>query len=239
MDLKEIEILGEEIGNHWYYAAKAKAMSRFLDGAAPTTILDVGAGSGFFSQHLLANSVAKDAWCVDISYESDADEGESRTGKPIHYRRSIGAVNADLVLLMDVLEHVDDDVALLKEYVQKVPNGSRFLITVPAFKFLWSDHDIFLDHKRRYTLENLEKAVRDAGLKVRHGAYYFGAVFPVAATLRLARRASVKEQGARSQLTKHHPAVNAALKALCNAELPFMSLNRIAGLTAFCLAQKA
>ena len=127
MDLKETDILGADIEHHWYYSSKAKAMTSLLQGATPTRILDVGAGSGFFSRYLLAHTTAQEAWCVDTSYQADSDERED--DKVVHYRRSVGAIDADLVLLMDVLEHVDDDVALLKDYVDKVPSGSRFLIT--------------------------------------------------------------------------------------------------------------
>ena len=185
MDLKEIDILGSDIEGHWYYHSKARAMMRLLEGSTPSKILDVGAGSGFFSRHLLKHSAAEEAWCVDISYDTDFDSYEA--GKAVYFRRSIGSLKADLVLLMDVLEHVDDDVGLLKNYKNKVPRNSRFLISVPAFQFLWSGHDDFLDHKRRYTLDQLEKVVRNAGLKVKHGVYYFGMIFPIAATLRLVR----------------------------------------------------
>jgi hypothetical protein len=146
-------------------------------------------------------------------------------------------VDADLVLLMDVLEHVDDDVGLLKAYVDKVPSGSRFLITVPAFQFLWSGHDDFLEHKRRYTLAQLEAVVRNTGLTVKQGAYYFGLVFPIAATLRLLPKGA-QPSPPRSQLKQHHPLVNTMLKTLCSVELPFMGANRLAGLTVFVLAQK-
>jgi SAM-dependent methyltransferase len=199
----------------------------------PATVLDIGAGSGFFSRHLLAHTEASEAWCVDISYSEDSDDKEG--GKPIHYRRAIDAVAADLVLLMDVLEHVDDDVRLLREYVPKVPEGSHFLITVPAFNFLWSQHDDFLEHRRRYTLTHLEDVVRSAGLNVLHASYYFGGVFPIAATIRKTSRPSGPP---RSQMKMHHPIVNAFLKSICYAELPFMRMNRLAGLTVFCFAEK-
>ena len=158
-------------------------------------------------------------------------------GKPVHYRRAIETIDADLVLLMDVLEHVDDDLGLLKMYVDKVPSGSRFLMTVPAFQFLWSGHDDFLEHKRRYTLAQFETLARDAGLTVQRGAYYFGAVFPIAAALRLLPQ-SAQTQPARSQLKRHHPLVNGVLKTLCSLELPLMGMNRLAGLSVFVLAQK-
>jgi 2-polyprenyl-3-methyl-5-hydroxy-6-metoxy-1,4-benzoquinol methylase len=198
-------------------------------------ILDVGAGSGFFSHHLLTHTDAHEAWCVDISYP--ADSSATSAGKPVHYRRGIDSIDADLVLLMDVLEHVDDDLGLLKSYVDKVPSGSRFLMTVPAFQFLWSGHDDFLEHKRRYTLAQFETLAGDAGLTVQRGAYYFGAVFPIAAALRLMPQGSPTAQP-QSQLKLHHPWVNSVLKTLCRLELPLMGRNRLAGLSVFVLAQK-
>ena len=237
MDLKETDILGSNIDQHWYYRSKANAMIYLLSEFSPSAILDVGAGSGFFSKKLLSETKAKEAWCVDISYENDADTIEFN--KPIHYRQSIDQVNADLVLLMDVLEHVDDDVGLLQDYVAKVPSGSRFLISVPAFQFLWSGHDVFLEHKRRYRLNQMEGVVRQAGLTVKHGAYYFGAVFPIAAAIRMA--SNLLQRGrykAQSQLSQHHPFVNGALASMSSAEMPFFTRNRIAGLTVFVLAEK-
>jgi hypothetical protein len=139
---------------------------------------------------------------------------------------------------MDVLEHVDDDVQLLKEYAGKVPRGSRFLISVPDFQFLWYGHDNFLDHKRRYTLSQLKDVVSTAGLRIESGSYYFGMVFPIATTLRLSSRLRRNQGGVpKSQLVRHHPLVNIALETLCRSELPFMRLNRFAGLTVFCLAE--
>jgi hypothetical protein len=140
---------------------------------------------------------------------------------------------------MDVLEHVDDDVGLLREYANKVPSGARFLISVPAFSFLWSGHDVFLEHKRRYRLNQTEDVARRAGLTVQHGNYYFGAVFPIAAAIRLLSNMTQSGQhDARSQLSQHHPLVNAALAAMSSAELPLLAYNRFVGLTVFCVAAK-
>ncbi|NWG39427.1 MAG: class I SAM-dependent methyltransferase [Hydrogenophilaceae bacterium] len=238
MDIKETDILGANLSGHWYYRSKAKAMMTLLADSSHSTILDVGAGSGYFSRYLLSNSSAREAWCVDISYAAESDTKE--LDKPLHFRRAIGSLDADLVLLMDVLEHVDDDAGLLREYASKVPPGTRFLISVPAFQFLWSSHDVFLEHKRRYRLSQIEGVARDAGLNVKHGVYYFGAVFPIAATIRLAGNWTRKESSPpRSHLSRHHPLVNATLTALSWLELPLMRVNRLAGLTAFCLAEKA
>jgi len=237
MDVKEVDILGDDIVGHWYYRSKAKAMVRFLDGAVPRKILDVGAGSGFFSSYLLSHTTASEAWCVDIGYGADLEGAEG--GKPVHYRRSVDRADADLVLLMDVLEHVDDDAGLLATYADKVLPGTRFLISVPAFQFLWSGHDEFLEHKRRYTLAQLEAVAGRAGLEVKYGGYYFGLVFPLAWLIRLGSRWLRRQGPARSQLKRHHPWVNALLGAVCRVELPFARYNRLAGLTVFCLAVRA
>ncbi|PAT43531.1 class I SAM-dependent methyltransferase [Vandammella animalimorsus] len=238
MDLKETDILGDSIDQHWYYRSKALAMKRLLDDKPCSSILDVGAGSGFFSKQLLSSTNAKEAWCVDISYENEFDATEA--GKPIHFRKSIDSVSADIVLLMDVLEHVDDDTGLLQEYVAKVPSGARFIISVPAFQFLWSSHDVFLEHRRRYKVNQIENVARRAGLNIQYGSYYFGAVFPIAASIRLTEKIFHRShrQTPRSQLTQHHPLVNATLATMCAIELPLLKINRLAGLTVFCVAEK-
>jgi SAM-dependent methyltransferase len=233
MDLKEEDILGADIGQHWYYRSKAAALRRAVAGIRPQRLLDVGAGSGFFSRHLLAETAAQSALCVDIGYDRDRDERVE--AKPVLYRRDTGVTDCDLVLMMDVLEHVDDDRGLLRHYAAKVPAGAHFLVTVPAFGFLWSGHDVFLEHKRRYTLSEIEAAMRDAGLEIVRGAYYFGLVFPLAAAVRLAARGEAEPK---SSLRKHGALANGLLTAICAAELPLFPVNRLAGLSAFVLARK-
>ncbi|MFO7886223.1 MAG: methyltransferase domain-containing protein [Desulfobacteraceae bacterium] len=252
MDLKETDILGENIGNHWYYRSKAKALKRLLGDAAIQNILDVGAGSGFFSKYLLSVTNAKTALCVDISYDAEFDD--TAAGKPIHYRRSIDTSDdmsdvasddtsdADIVLLMDVLEHVDDDIGLLQGYAEKVSKGTLFLISVPAFGFLWSGHDVYLAHKRRYTLTQVENVVECAGLTVKSSVYYFGAVFPIAAFLRMSENffnghKQQHKQQPQSQLKQHCLIVNELLAGLSHMELNLLKYNRLAGLTVFCLAE--
>ena len=94
----------------------------------------------------------------------------------------------NLVLMMDVLEHVPDDTALLRSYAARVQPGTRFLITVPAHKWMWSGHDVFLEHYRRYTLREVEALISRAGLTRVATSYYFGFTLPLAAGVRLGRR---------------------------------------------------
>jgi SAM-dependent methyltransferase len=239
MDLKEVDLLGEGIARHWYYRSKLAALLRLLRGTAPRRALDVGAGSGFFARALLERTALAEATCFDPFYESDRDE--TVAGKPLRFRRDADAAGADLVLLMDVLEHVDDDVGLLAAQVAAAPPGAEFVISVPAFGWLWSGHDVFLGHRRRYTLDAITDVARRAGLRTTQGAYYFGLVLPLAAVSRLpdvVRRARGQALPAQSQMRNQGALANAVLAAVCAAELPLLRFNRVAGLTVFLRARK-
>src|SRR5260370_7992035 len=104
MDLKEEDILGADIGRHWYYRAKAAALRRAVGGLDPRRILDVGAGSGFFSRHLLARTAAQSALCVDIGYPGERDD--SVAGKPVLYRPDSAPTDCATALRMHLLGHV-------------------------------------------------------------------------------------------------------------------------------------
>jgi SAM-dependent methyltransferase len=239
MDLLEQRILGEDIDRHWYYASKRRALLAMIGDAAPRKVLDIGAGSGFFARALLRDTPAREAICVDPNYPAERNETEA--GKPIVFRHAAAPDGADLMLLMDVLEHVDDDVGLLQSYVGAAASGTRVLITVPAFRCLWSGHDVFLGHRRRYTVAAIEDVARRAGLTVERGCYFFAAIFPIAAALRLpaAIRHAVSgtEPAARSEMRRHGIVGNTVLGSLSSAELPVFRRNRLFGLTAFVLAR--
>ena len=236
MDIKEQAVLGDRIGQHWYYRAKGEAMRRLLGKRPIRHVLDVGAGSGVFSRMLLAGGAGQ-ATCVDPAYDEETEEVEA--GKPIRFVHGVGQTDADVVLLMDVLEHVDDDAGLLAEYAAKAGPGARFLISVPAFKWMWSGHDVFLEHRRRYTLKMLQDTVRKAGLVPVQGCYFYGLTLPLAAGRRAVRR--LVESGtpvAKSDLQQHSPVVNAVLYGICRLEMALFSRNRLAGLTVFAIAER-
>ena len=236
MDLKETEILGDSISEHWYYSSKAKMLEKVIGSISKSKILDIGAGSAFFSKYLLQNTPAQECMCLDISYPSNSQS--TINGKPIYFCKESEPYKADLVLLMDVLEHIEDDASFLKTFVEQLPVGTHFLITVPAFQFLWSGHDVFLEHQRRYTLEGLINVVKECGLTPQKQFYFYGLVFPLALVTRLADRLGRNNQEPESKLVKHHPLVNWLLKKICAIELHFMTFNRFAGLSVVCLAKK-
>jgi SAM-dependent methyltransferase len=237
MDVKETDLLRGSAAEHWYYLDKAYAVERLLSGLRARTILDIGAGSGFFSRHLINRSLAGEAWCVDINYHQESDIVEN--GRNIHFRRAVSNLSADLILLMDVLEHVDDDVGLLRETISNASSDATFLISVPAFQFMWSGHDVFLEHKRRYTLRGIERVIENAGLRIQRGCYFYASIFPAAMAVRLPRNLFGGVHRPNSDLRSYPSIVNTMLNAILRAELPFFRFNRLFGLTAFCVAKRA
>lgn len=237
MDIKERQQLNAGIDLHWYYQAKGRAILRMLRSVKATQVLDIGAGSGYFAGLLVESGLAREAWCIDPHYEKEGDEVWD--GKPVHFRRRFPGGHVDLVLMMDVLEHVEDDLALLQSYVRAVGPDTYFLVTVPAFRWLWSSHDVFLEHYRRYTLAEVESLLQTGGLEIRQGAYFFGLLLPLVAALRWwgNLRAS-PARTPKSDLKVHHPWVNALLLRVCLLELPLFQWNRLGGLSAICLARK-
>jgi len=230
MDVKEEELLAGTVGDHWYYRSKRLALDSILRGIPFRRVLDVGAGSAIFSKHLL-DGTAESATCVDPAYPEE--RSEAYNSGVIRFVREIAPGDADLVLLMDVLEHVDDDVGLIRSSLAGAAPGAFVLISVPAFQSLFSAHDRFLEHRRRYSIRSLEAVVEAAGLTVVSTRYFFAMILPLVAAVRVLQRNGPP----RSSLTVHTPFVNAMLTFAHRAEIPFFRYNRIGGLSVFCLAR--
>lgn len=230
MDIKEEELIGGTVGDHWYYRSKRLALDSMLRDMAFRRVLDVGAGSAIFSKHLLDRG-AESAVCVDSGY--GGDHSELYDGKPIRFVREVVPCDADLVLLMDVLEHVDRDVEFVKSSLVGASSRAFVLISVPAFQSLFSSHDRFLEHRRRYTIGSLKRVVTAAGLEIVSIRYFFAFILPLVAAIRLFQRGSAPK----SSLRRHSRVLNGLMTVAHRIELPFFRFNRVGGLSVFCLAR--
>ncbi|MEL6364937.1 MAG: methyltransferase domain-containing protein [Pseudomonadota bacterium] len=239
MDLKEEEALGADASRHWYYVSKARAirdLARSAGGARePQPILDVGAGSGVIARMMMEEGVASRARCVDLHYEPDWIAAHS--SEEIRFQTAVTPGEERLVLMIDVIEHVEDDVALLQEAADAVPAGARFVVSAPAFQFLWSSHDVFLEHHRRYTGDMMRRSIEAAGLEPLKVRFFYGGIFPVAAVVKTLDRMRGGEP--KSQMGGVPAPLNAALIAAHDVERAVLfPLNALAGVTVFCLAEK-
>jgi SAM-dependent methyltransferase len=93
------------------------------------------------------------------------------------------------VLLLDVIEHLPDDVAALRNVRAGLDPGSHLVVTVPAFPRLWSRFDEIAKHKRRYTVATARSAIEAAGFEVEHATYFFAPLFVASISVKLAREA--------------------------------------------------
>jgi 2-polyprenyl-3-methyl-5-hydroxy-6-metoxy-1,4-benzoquinol methylase len=240
MDIKEEEILGDLVHSHWYYVSKFRVIQSLIKPLSITSILDIGAGSGIFSKKLLDSNHVQTARCLDTGYPFD-QKTEVYNNKNIIYVKNIDNIDESLILMIDVLEHIENDKDFLNQYVNRMPKGSYLLISVPAFNFLWSGHDVFLEHKRRYTLPELENLIKKSGLRIIRGRYFFGILFPVIALIRLRNRVLMQKGKlpAKSDMKQLDTFTNKLLTYIHTLESKtLLYINRLAGLSAFCLARK-
>jgi hypothetical protein len=124
-----------------------------VDLATVRTVLDAGAGDGWFAGELLgALDPAASITCWDVNYRSQ--DLAAPTDPRIVRTATDPAGTFDLVLALDVLEHVDDDESFLAGTLVPLLTGT-LVVSVPAMPRLFSDHDRRLEHRRRYRRRDL------------------------------------------------------------------------------------
>jgi SAM-dependent methyltransferase len=177
---------------HWWFVGRRAIIDRILrslDLPAEAKILEVGCGTGG-NLRLLARYGAVSA--MESNDEARALAAARGLSEPRPGRLPddlpFEGEQFDLVCLFDVLEHVDDDGAAMRALRDRLAPGGRIFITVPAYQWLWSDHDQVHHHKRRYTRRALRKLAQDSGFTVSYGSYFNCFLFPLAVAVRLLRK---------------------------------------------------
>lgn len=139
----------------------------------PVHILDIGSGDCWFSENLLAQLPAgSQITCSDLNFTDTDLAAVARTG--ITKVRLIPQQTFDIVIMLDVLEHIEDDSAfLLSEVVPRLKPESKVVISVPAHPALFTSHDEFLGHYRRYTKRDLLRVTSALFAHEQHGYLFF------------------------------------------------------------------
>lgn len=174
---------------HWWWRARERvvldALRLLAADGRPRRILDVGCGSGVF---LRALSEFGDVEGVEPNAELAAAAPYS--GARIHVTEFDARFEPpyayDLVLMLDVLEHLPDPVAALRAARDALTPSGRLVVTVPAFRWLWTSHDDLNHHRTRYTRPELEKEARAAGLTILSVRYFFHWMVPAKLLVRAA-----------------------------------------------------
>ncbi|EZP51070.1 MULTISPECIES: class I SAM-dependent methyltransferase [unclassified Sphingomonas] len=178
---------------HWWYRARRDILSDYLTryAALPAgaRILEIGCGTGH-NLPMLAQFGAVEAIEIDPAARAIASErlGRPVGDAPLPELPGVARGAYDLVAVLDVVEHIADDVAALRAMASLLKPGGKILIAVPAHQWLWSAHDVVNHHHRRYSKATLAKAITAAGLAPRKLTYFNSLLFPLAAAARIAGR---------------------------------------------------
>jgi SAM-dependent methyltransferase len=222
---------------YWWYVARRQIVmtqvERLLhtrhDPSVRPCILDYGCGTGL---NLLCLSTLGDAYGLDMSERAVAFCVQRGLTQVAHWhdrlahRKPFGQ-SFDLITMLDVLEHVDDDVLLLQQVSTWLKPEGVLLVTVPAYEFLWSGEDYVSEHRRRYTRRRLSHVLRQAGYEIIKLSYFNTLLFPVQVMTILCQRLFAPRAMYRSHIRPLGATVNALLTRLMAAEhrvLPYVNL---------------
>ncbi len=178
---------------HWWYRARREILADYLTRAAglprDARILEIGCGTGH-NLPMLARFGDVEAIEIDPVARGIASErlGKPVLAAPLPDLPGIERGAYDLIAVLDVVEHIEDDVAALKAMGECLKPGGKILITVPAHQWMWSAHDVVNHHHRRYSKATLGKAIAAAGLSHNGLRYFNSLLFPLAAAARMAGR---------------------------------------------------
>jgi hypothetical protein len=150
----------------------------------PDHIVDVGSGDGYIAGMLVGAGAARTYTAIDTAMDPGLAASLQKEIPQARFFTDLAAAGrqipaADVILLLDVIEHVENDTALLTSIGDNIALApdAKWIITVPAFQSLFSRHDTILGHYRRYTLARLTRTCRAGRLAVKKKGYFFFSLF--------------------------------------------------------------
>lgn len=226
---------------HWWFVARRRILGAEiarLPLPANPRILEAGCGTGGNLELLKRFGQVQ---AIEPDAESRAYAAQ-RAGVPVDRGFLPDDLPAfdqpfDLIAALDVIEHVDDDVGAVAALGLRLAPGGFMITTVPAYQWLWSEHDAQHHHKRRYTLPAYRRLFDAAGLKVRRATYFNSLLLPPIAAVRVAR--SLARVGGADDERLPSPPVNRALDAIFGSEAALLrAIDLPAGVSILLIAER-
>lgn len=181
----DAELINFEKGieeNYWWFIGRRAILDGILRRLVPRTHLAVDVGCGSGRNMLMLAPYADQVMGFDRSPAALALA--AARGFPIACGDGqsipLAQSSVDLLCAFDVLEHLDDDMRALSEFQRVLRPGGFLLLNVPAYRFLWSEHDEALMHRRRYSASELHvKLTRSKFLVLKRSYAVFFPFFPI------------------------------------------------------------
>lgn len=228
--------------SHWWFVGRRKLLKLLLaplDLQEDFQIIDIGCGVGsnlglFRSMGYRTIAVDAEIYSLELAKKSFSDaifiNGDLQS-LPIK-SGSIG-----LIIAMDILEHLDEDAAGIKEIHRALVDGGKAIITIPAFKSLWGVQDIAGMHRRRYRRREFEKKMKAEGFTIIRSSYFnFILFFPIFLARRLIRLLGLRIE---SENNINFPLINFFLKVIFSVEPYFLKYFSFPfGVSIFCIVKK-
>jgi ubiquinone/menaquinone biosynthesis C-methylase UbiE len=174
---------------HWWYRSRRNLIHSLLQSlrkehGSSLTILDIGCGTGQLMKELEAYGTVTG---IDISERAVAYCKERGLSPDVGSADKLPYPDNffDTVVIMDVLEHLENDSLGAQELLRVLKTGGTAIITVPAFMFLWSVTDELSNHYRRYTRKELVNLLQKNGLIIKRTTYFNTLLFPAIAAIRI------------------------------------------------------
>lgn len=174
---------------HWWFTSKKiivlDTISQYVSLNKSASILDIGCGSGLMLNALekLGSTTGMDMSDEAIMFSKEIFKGPIEQGY-LPNNIPFESNQFNLITALDIIEHIEDDIASLKSIRTMLKQNGRAIITVPAYMFLWSHFDELNEHKRRYTLSELKFKLHQSGFTIEKITYYNTFLFPLAYAVR-------------------------------------------------------
>lgn len=183
MDIRESRDCADVIQRHFWEVARYEFILRLIAGNVPSPefVADIGCGDCFVLQALAKQFPDSKFIGTDTALTENMIEKLTAHSKNMTLFREFEQIPGEkknLLLLLDVLEHVSDEKRFLHSLYKFLDRESKIIVTVPAFQALFTDHDRYLKHFRRYNRKELEQVLENAGLKVTSSGYIFCSLLP-------------------------------------------------------------
>jgi SAM-dependent methyltransferase len=224
---------------HWWYRARRQVIAALIRRKAlppaGARVLEIGCGTGH-NLEMLGEFGDLDALELDAAARAIAERrlGRPLLTAPLPELRGVAERHYDLIAALDVIEHIDDDKASLASIARRLKPGGKLVMTVPAYQWLWSAHDVVSHHKRRYSKGSLKKLIDGSPLRIESIGYFNSLLLPAAVAERLASKIRGKEE---ADLWLPPRPINATFQTLFAAERHLIGrVPLAAGLSLFAVA---